>query len=65
MKELVVVQFITMTFVTAILTQGQGLAMSLAKADIETTVFNDSAVFISMGYVTSVFTGSRVSYELS
>lgn len=39
--------------------QGQELAMSLAKADIETTVINDSAVFAIMSRVNKVIIGTH------
>ncbi|KAJ8305288.1 hypothetical protein KUTeg_015833 [Tegillarca granosa] len=39
--------------------KGQELAMSLAKADIETTVINDSAVFAIMSRVNKVIIGTH------
>ena len=39
--------------------QGQELAVSLAKADIETTVINDSAVFAIMSRVNKVIIGTH------
>lgn len=39
--------------------QGQALAMSLARANIETTVINDSAVFAIMSRVNKVIIGTH------